>query len=575
MGKKGKVFEHTTSLLFSHYITRKEHIYPDIFEIYAKKEIDYYKLYKSIGIDLLHGNYAYTFERMLSFQKVFCIFSYAEENSEYDQVYALIRKGYKKVWDYFKHHRDVFDGEDFSEHLAKTNKNMNLTNSFFAEHYFIARTMAEIKGMDIEDNEELFKLSVDIGEASVIPYAENAENETASNASKQNRRLLNESETLPQFIPLLKSLMKEKTVYDGVYSYLIKATESEIKKEEHRLKKLSLQKKQPFHVKVMNLDDKPNFDCYCPACRTEKLKDKQNELIKENMKNSFLQYYFVIGEIFQSVNIDVMNFMHYLSIDKEDVEPLMDALEEVGGFEYNEEMKECLFFVALYASIIKKEYSKLRDYAFNQKKEDLMLQVQQYKEQYEAIHRETQSGMEQARIKEKGYLQRINALNEEIEFLQSKNRQMQQSLDKTEKNNKEVKALRQFLMQSDQEDHSEVVDHTASYIRELSKRKILVIGGHHRWQQRMKDLIPTLTLIYTDEAIKGIANVEQYDAVFINSTVMSHGAYYRIIPSLEKTSVPFYFLSGVVNKHRNVVEMYELLTGVLVNQYMKQKGVEI
>jgi len=60
----------------------------------------------------------------------------------------------------------------------------------------------------------------------------------------------------------------------------------------------------------------------------------------------------------------------------------------------------------------------------------------------------------------------------------------------------------------------------------------LIAGGHERWQQRMKHLLPHFAFIHTDALNFDSSLFSNIDAVFVHSGYISHAFYNRVISSL-------------------------------------------
>ena len=121
-----------------------------------------------------------------------------------------------------------------------------------------------------------------------------------------------------------------------------------------------------------------------------------------------------------------------------------------------------------------------------------------------------------------------------------------------EKDRAELYALREFLFRFDRE--AELAEETAEV--DLSNVKAVVLGGHSRWQSRMKSLLPGFVFIPPDSDRFDTSLVKNADFVFVYANYLRHKIYYRAIQAVDRAKI--YFLSQqnedlVLNEIRKVV----------------------
>ncbi|MBS3986211.1 MAG: hypothetical protein KGZ66_11505 [Selenomonadales bacterium] len=95
----------------------------------------------------------------------------------------------------------------------------------------------------------------------------------------------------------------------------------------------------------------------------------------------------------------------------------------------------------------------------------------------------------------------------------------------------------------------------APYLAKLRGVRGLIAGGHERWQQRIKTLLPHFTFIHTDVLNFDPQLFAGADVVFVHSGYVSHGFYYKVMSALRSfPDVALHYLHGT-NSLRTLKEM--------------------
>ena len=93
----------------------------------------------------------------------------------------------------------------------------------------------------------------------------------------------------------------------------------------------------------------------------------------------------------------------------------------------------------------------------------------------------------------------------------------------------------------------------------ISDKRIVIIGGHQNWHNKLKKLFPKWTLIYMDE-FKAVTTsmLENHDYVFFYSDYLSHKSYNKCVAMLRENNIPFGYLHGI-NPDITIKQVYESL----------------
>ncbi len=160
---------------------------------------------------------------------------------------------------------------------------------------------------------------------------------------------------------------------------------------------------------------------------------------------------------------------------------------------------------------------------------------------------------------------RLKAKDQDIKQLRDKNRILKQSADDTNSqieslkaNREELIALRNFVYNLKDEAIPEG-DELTMMRDAICDKKIVIIGGHQKWHNKLKNLFPKWTLIYMDEFKTVTTNMlENHDFVFFYSDYLSHKSYYRCVAMLRENGIPFGYLHGV-NPDITVKQVYDAI----------------
>lgn len=127
--------------------------------------------------------------------------------------------------------------------------------------------------------------------------------------------------------------------------------------------------------------------------------------------------------------------------------------------------------------------------------------------------------------------------NKEIEKLK-------QELEKAEAKNKEVDLLREMVFEIKMCDLPE----SKTPLVELVKgKKIVVVGGHVNWQNKMKAAYPDMIILDGHLANVDIAMFKDADLVLFNTANMSHKLYHKLIDAFRSNNVEYDYLGRITN----------------------------
>ncbi|KNZ70316.1 hypothetical protein Tfer_0876 [Thermincola ferriacetica] len=310
-------------------------------------------------------------------------------------------------------------------------------------------------------------------------------------------------------------------------------------------KKLSLNTLEPGHrVKVETLkadiyrvkDMKANF--YAIA----KHRDSNNgDLVKLNEAIAFL---------FDIENLNT-SIVEEVPVNERDVSEILAAYF-ASHFNLNKNEAAKFLVSGLYIKNLLKAYRQVKEQYFANNRETMFVELEGL-EQQNAELRQRLSALEaenQRLMQENGelrkqaktaYQQAVAEYQGQVRKLTAEVAELREELqaDKTE-----LTALRElfFLLEN-----PETPDHTEDTpdldrIREVQG---LIVGGHDRWQQKMRSLLPEWKFIGTDNVNFPVNLLDKAEVVFVFAGYLSHALYFRIINEVRRRKLRLEFIRNV------------------------------
>lgn len=170
---------------------------------------------------------------------------------------------------------------------------------------------------------------------------------------------------------------------------------------------------------------------------------------------------------------------------------------------------------------------------------------QEYMEEIEKLRREV-----------KGYQQENKALRKLYNQAKKACDESEARIKKFEDERVELIALRNFAYQSQIEE--EVTEDTLEDMKQaVENRKIVIIGGHINWMQKLKTHFPEWLFIHTD-AYKNVDGkvLEGKEYIYFFTDYMNHASYLKYIAAVREKKIPFGYLKSR-NVEQIICQVYE------------------
>ena len=151
----------------------------------------------------------------------------------------------------------------------------------------------------------------------------------------------------------------------------------------------------------------------------------------------------------------------------------------------------------------------------------------------------------------------VKPYTSEISELKSKIRDLEKALETEEAKNPELYALREFWFKAQTE---YVPPETSVTLAELIRgKKIIVVGGHINWRNKMKIQYPAITFLDGHNKTLDVSIFNKADFILFNRYNMSHNLYEKAMDYLRNRNIKFAYLGRSKNQELLEAEIISIL----------------
>lgn len=233
---------------------------------------------------------------------------------------------------------------------------------------------------------------------------------------------------------------------------------------------------------------------------------------------------------FTSKDIDEIIFLYYnyhKDLDKIDVD---DAVK--------------FYLYSLYIKYLIKCYKQVKAHYFENNKETQFAEL----EAKEKALIKTSSMLEQKEATEINLINRINELTKKVE-------RMSVELENEALKNNELNSLREFVFRLDSQVSYKETDIDYSRLKSLNA---VIVGGHERWQAKMKESLPKCTFIHTDMINFDVNILNSVNDIFFYVNYLNHTIYHKVINYIRGKNKNVHYLNQQ-NEKLILMEMQKVL----------------
>ena len=145
----------------------------------------------------------------------------------------------------------------------------------------------------------------------------------------------------------------------------------------------------------------------------------------------------------------------------------------------------------------------------------------------------------------------------EIAELNSKIRELEKALEAEQAKYPELNALREFAFTA-QSDYMPP-ETTVTLAELLRGKKIIIVGGHINWRNKMQAKYPAVTLLDGHNVSLDVSMFDNANFILLNTANMSHKLYDKIIGYLRGRNLKFDYLGRSKNQELLEAEIVTIL----------------
>lgn len=494
------------------------YLHPYIDNCYREREWEYYEAFQN---SVLKRNALFTMYSTKSEEKirqVAAILEWSIQVQRFAQIEKLIKKGYKFVYQYF-HLNKRIDFEHFMRSYAKRKKTKVVKEIDLIYHNIVLWYLCKQYGKSFNKENVAWRSFQDVLLAT-----------------------FNEVE-IQKVMFSKKSLAENKKEIERLYR------EYEISR----------------HIRF---DTIGTFLDYLISIRLKKIQEANpNISVEEAEKKVFevspTRYIGAIGGWLKTLQIHEMDALNQIPFSKMELDTVFLELLYAQKYHYITNDDQDLFLITcLYQKCLVSLYHETKQMYLEQSKREYYLGLKAKEARIKEQEAELSRKEREWKLKNQQLQREVDGLTEELRQKTYTIRQLEQQIENLEDYSEEVFALRTYAykVERTEENEEENVPSLNTMIEFIKSMNIVVIGGSLNWQQKLKEWLPSVELFETDEITRDLSRIKRVDAVFINTAVLSHAFYKKVMKEMNKKGTPLFYLGGHSNMEKTLLEIYKWLT---------------
>lgn len=271
-----------------------------------------------------------------------------------------------------------------------------------------------------------------------------------------------------------------------------------------------------------------------------------SDSINDAIMADAMEYYV---EYMQSIGVDIELFAEGLSYTEEDIKILTTFLNYDTSYILTDDSKKAIFSALLMLLALKKRYDEAKNIVLNTNAESRFRDALEYKENIQQKEAELDEKMEIYLSEIKTLKNELNNRDKEIVELKKQIKKQQDIINKGKDNSTELLSLRKAIYSinnsvdlelKEEDDINLKIDLMKEAIKD---EKIIVFGGGPKWIKILKEELPSYTYFGAEDINRDISCIKKCKTVYINTQVLSHGFYYKIISEAAKHGVDIEYIT--------------------------------
>lgn len=245
----------------------------------------------------------------------------------------------------------------------------------------------------------------------------------------------------------------------------------------------------------------------------------QNGVFAEDRQGTALE------RLFGQYHLNIRMF-YGIDLERSEVEKIFELFGEVEQQEYEDLLliaTLCKYIDSLH-QFCNEKYEQTSGFQKAQMEQELkkLLQRQNELSRKECQLDQRKSELEDMFVEKERENEKLKSAMQEMEMRHQKERE-------------ELIRLRNFVFQSDAiESCDERLEEEDEKLKEMKAEKMVIIGGHPGWQQKMKQQFPNSQFIALNSTHFDTSMVKNKKYIVVNTDMLKHGSYYRIMAEKQK-----------------------------------------
>lgn len=282
-------------------------------------------------------------------------------------------------------------------------------------------------------------------------------------------------------------------------------------------------------------------------------------------KGEFSSFISAISQVLKSFGFVDTIFSHNLSESEKwklyhvANKSLVDNSLDKGKYEL-----EDLMIVSSFILLVLNESEAARKLYQQEMEEEVYKKFKAKIEALDSSNKELKQELESVMKVFEYYKSEAQAEQDKMSLLEKENNRLKQELAELAEMKKELHSLREFAYEQSNEDVEYIIDDISrdEKINALKEKAIVIVGGHERWAQKLKELIPTIEFIPIEKvnSFESVKKPNQF--IFINTIANRHTNYEKILSLLNNSST-----LGYINSHVNMdLTINQLYKGTITDR---------
>jgi len=288
---------------------------------------------------------------------------------------------------------------------------------------------------------------------------------------------------------------------------------------------------------------------------------------------TILQYHGVsIAKLFQNIRLSKGErdlILKTQAFCKRQVQIAAEQQDEIDMSAYTQPMVTMPdYYIRFLFYLLVKNLVGTKQFYYENNNETLFSQVSVYREENERLIEELEEAKKKAKqekaqsellrrqiVEKTQYLSKdekelLKPYQEEISLLRKQIASLETALEEEREKDSELHALREFAFEAKSEYVS--TGSKTSLPNLIKQKKLVVIGGHIEWRNKLKAKHPNIIVVDGHSAGSDFGMLANADMVLLNVSNMSHSVYYKAIDILRGNKIRFDYLGRTINQ-----ELYE------------------